>query len=392
MIHPFRLPRVMALLAGVTTCGLVASACSMAPAQGGPDSAENPAIEQAVIEELNTKIESYSKDPEFRAPGAEFDARSVMADKHIYSIPFSMNIEFNTKIVASMAAAAEGVGFKFSPWSSTGDPTSWVQGMNTAITAKPDLIDTVTNQPATFLPQVQAAVDAGIKVVDSHSFGIQQKTPESLDKLGVEYVNGPYELGGELMADWAIAKSGGKANVLVLTAFDSSSSPALQEGVKSQFAKYCPDTCKVKIENIPVNSWATRVQPTVQAAVTRDPTIDWILPTYDAMAQPAAAGLQATQAQGRVKIATFNGSPAVVDLVREGKVDMVVGENLDWIGKAVIDSEMRFLAGLPVPKDPHIPVKIFSRDNAKDAGVPAVASQGYGDAYKDGYRQLWGLK
>jgi len=110
------------------------------------------------------------------------------------------------------------------------------------------------------------------------------------------------------------------------------------------------------------------------------------------MAGPAAAALQATQSTDRVKIATFNGSPAAIDMVRQGKIDMVVGEDVDWIGKAIIDSEMRLLAGRPMPKNPQIPVKIFSKDNAESAGVPAKPNMGYGNAYMDGYAKLWGLK
>lgn len=377
---------MVAVLSGVT----LLAACSTAPAQEAKDA--KAAIPQTVLDELNHKLDGYKKDPTFQAPGPAFDAKKAMAGKYIYSIPYSMAIEFNSAIVKSMSQAADAVGFKFSAWASNGEPTSWVQGMNTAISAKPDLIDTVTNQPATFLPQVKAARSSGIEVVDSHSFGVEQQTPESLNKLDVGYVNGPYELGGQLMADWVISKSKGNAKVLVLTAYDSSSSPALQAGVKEDFAKYCPKTCEYKIESIPVNAWATRVQPTVQSAVTKDPDLNWIILTYDAMAGPAVAALQATQSTGRVKIATFNGSPAVVDLVHQGKVDMVVGENLDWIGKAVIDSEMRKLAGLPMPKNPNIPVKIFDQSNAAEAGTPAKASQGYGDAYVDGYETLWGLR
>lgn len=252
-----RLNRIVLTAAALSTATGLA-ACSAAPAQDAKDAKDvQAAIPQSVLDELNQKLDGYSQDPAFEAPGPAFDAKSAMSGKYIYSIPYSMAIEFNSSIVKSMSQAADAVGFKFSSWASNGEPTSWVQGMNTAISAKPDLIDTVTNQPATFLPQVKDAIANGIKLVDSHSFGVEQETPESLNKLGVEYANGPYELGGQLMADWVIAKSKGNAKVLVLTAYDSSSSPALQAGIKEDFAKFCPETCEYKIESIPVNAWAT---------------------------------------------------------------------------------------------------------------------------------------
>ena len=42
-------------------------------------------------------------------------------------------------------------------------------------------------------------------------------------------------------------------------------------------------------------------------------------------------------------------------------------------------------------KDPKIPLLIFDKDNADTAGKPPKVNTGYGDAYVDGYRQLWKL-
>jgi ribose transport system substrate-binding protein len=50
------------------------------------------------------------------------------------------------------------------------------------------------------------------------------------------------------------------------------------------------------------------------------------------------------------------------------------------------------LCGLPTVKDPKIPLLIFDKDNAETAGKPPKVSTGYGDAYLDGYRQLWKLR
>ena len=58
---------------------------------------------------------------------------------------------------------------------------------------------------------------------------------------------------------------------------------------------------------------------------------------------------------------------------------MDIGENLDWIGDAIIDAEMRILCGLPQVTDPKIPFYIFDSHNADDAGKPPQLSQGYGD-------------
>jgi len=93
----------------------------------------------------------------------------------------------------------------------------------------------------------------------------------------------------------------------------------------------------------------------------------------------------------RAPIVTFNGTDFVVGFVQQGKVAMDIGENLDWVGYAIIDAEMRILCGLEPVKDPKIPFYLFTPENAADAGKPPRPSLGYGDSYVAGYRKLWGL-
>jgi ribose transport system substrate-binding protein len=89
-----------------------------------------------------------------------------------------------------------------------------------------------------------------------------------------------------------------------------------------------------------------------------------------------------------VKVVTFNGTPFVLDLIREGSVEMDIGENLDWIAHAMLDDEMRLLCGMAPITDSKVPLRIFTADNIAEVGSPADAAMGYGEAYVDGYLKL----
>jgi ribose transport system substrate-binding protein len=110
------------------------------------------------------------------------------------------------------------------------------------------------------------------------------------------------------------------------------------------------------------------------------------------MSQFVVPALQITNRVGEVKIATYNGTPFVLDMVREGKVDMDVGESLGWVGYAGIDVNMRILCGLKPVQDLNTPLYVFDKDNVKAAGVPANFNDGYGNSHLEGFRKLWGLK
>ena len=136
-----------------------------------------------------------------------------------------------------------------------------------------------------------------------------------------------------------------------------------------------------------IPDWATRITPTVQAALLADPKVNFIIIMYDSMAQFVVPAITITKSTDRVQTDGFNGTPFVLGMIQEGKVNMDVGENLDWVGHAIIDAEMRIVCGLPQVLDPKIPFCIFDKSNAADAGAPPEANKGYGDEYVDGLRE-----
>ena len=334
------------------------------------------------------KIEPFTKKPEFVAAGPAFDAQACMKGKTILSIPVSSANPFTANIEKAMAAAAGKVGFKFITWENQGQSSQWVQGMDTALNQKVDLIDLLAGtDPRVLVPQVKAAQAAKIPVVASHYSGVEQTA--EVQKYADGDVPIDYAKAGALLTDWAIVQTKGHMNALVLIATGALSTDSMMSGIEAEL-KHCDD-CKTKVMNYPVVDWGTRITPGVQAALLADPTVNYIIVIYDSMSQFVVPAVTITGRAGKVGIDAFNGTPFVLGLVQQGQVEMDIGENLDWIGHAIIDAEMRRICGLPLVPDPKIPFYIFTKDNAKDAGTPPQLSQGYGDAYVKGYADLWKL-
>lgn len=335
------------------------------------------------------QLEPYRAKPTFTAPGPSFDAAACMKGKTIFSIPQSSANPFPANIEKAMKMVAEKVGFNFVTWENQGQSSQWVQGMDAAVNQKVDLIDLLAgSDPRVLVPQVKAAQAAQIPVIASHNSGMEQAD------LMKTYVDGDvpidYAKAGALLVDWGVLSTKGKMNALVLISTGPLSTDSMVSGIKEEL-KHCPD-CKVTFQNYPVTDWGTRITPGVQAALLADPTINYILVIYDSMTQFVVPAITITGSQDRVKIATFNGTPFVLGMVQNGQVEMDIGENLDWIGHAILDNHMRRLCGLPVERDAKIPFLMFTKDNAKDAGTPPQLSQGYGDAYVKGFHDLWQLK
>jgi ribose transport system substrate-binding protein len=199
-----------------------------------------------------------------------------------------------------------------------------------------------------------------------------------------------YFKAGALLVDWAVVQTKGNMNALILIATGPLSTDSMMAGIEAEMKK-C-EKCKSKVINVTVPDWGTRITPTVQSALLADSSINYIIVIYDSMAQFVVPAVTITGSQNRVKIDAFNGTPFVLGLIQNGQVEMDIGENLDWIGHAIMDAEMRMLCGLPQVRDPKIPFYIFDAHNAKDAGTPPQLSKGYGEAYIEGYEKLWKLK
>ncbi|WP_428483415.1 sugar ABC transporter substrate-binding protein [Rhodopila sp.] len=338
---------------------------------------------------FEAQLKPYFEKPSFVAPAPAFDAKACMAGKSILSIPVSSANPFTANIEKAMAAAAGRVGFKYTVWENQGQSSQWVQGMNAAMNEKASLIDLLAGtDPRVLVPQVRAARAAGIPVVASHYNGKEQS--DIVHKYADADVPIDYFKAGALLVDWAVVHTKGDMNALVLISSGALSTDSMVAGIDAEL-KHC-DHCKTKVLNFPVVDWGTRITPNVQSALLSDPTVNYIIVIYDSMSQFVVPAVIAANATERVKMDAFNGTPFVLGLLQDGKIQMDIGENLDWIGDALLDAEMRILCKLPQVRDPKIPFYIFDSHNAEDAGKPPQLSKGYGAAYVEGYEKLWKLK
>lgn len=347
-----------------------------------------PAFAQDGIAKAAAIVAEHSEIPGFAPPGKPFDAKACMADKKMLTIPTSSSIPFNQGIVDAMQGAADEVGFDHQVWQNQGNPTQWVQGIEFAIANNFDAINLLAGiVPASLAPQIAQAKAAGIKVYASHYTDVTLDPDPNVDvSLPVSFTKV-----GEIIASWIVAETEGKANVLVIGSDDVLPSQPYWKSIEKTLAELCPD-CKATYVNVPVPDWASKIQVSTQSALLKDPTINYILPIYDSMSQFVLPALAITGKRG-IPIATFNGTPFVIDMIQNGDVTMDVGESLGWIGRSTLDAYMRDLCATgDTPTELYVPFYIFTKKNAETAGVPAELDRGYGDAYVSGYRALWGLE
>ena len=394
MHHGSLWPRRVGALMAMLAIALPVAACGSGDDDGG-STGGGGATQEAVsdgVAHAQQQIDEYSKVPQFALADAEPVDVSSLKGKHIFNIPISSQIPFFVDTDKVMERIAKEAGLKFTEFRNDGTPNQWADGMNQAIAQKVDIINLQGSpDPKLLVPQLKRAKEAGIPVTITHFYQDGTQPPEEVLPYITGFSTVPFETVGRLLADWAIAKSDGKANVLVITADEVSASEPITRALNDEFATQCPD-CKVETINVPIAEWGTKIQPEVQSAITKNPNLDWVLPIYDGMSTAAGAGIQAAGKANEIKVASYNGTPAMLKQVADTPwMDMDISESMAWLGYANMDTIFRALAGQE-SIDEKAPLRIMSKDNIAEAGTPPSPDKGMGDSYVSGYRKLWGLE
>jgi ribose transport system substrate-binding protein len=387
-----RLMRTFTALASGAVLAAGAGACGGSDSGGGSSSggaANGSGDGGANVRAAKAIVDAHLAVQPFTPPGPAFDA-SKARGKTVYEIPVSSNVPFNVLTGDAMKRALASVGVKAVIAPTQGQPSQWVQGMNQAIAAKADAVAILGMDPQAIGPQIKAAKDAGIPVVEDHFIDAKHPNPKGYENVAAR-IPAPYFDAGQLSAAYAISDKGADTNAIIVTSKDILSAGDVVTGIQAEFEKDCP-ACKTTVVNVPFNDWASKMQTAVQSALVKNPKANYIIPVFDGMVQFAAPAVTAAGAADRVRIASYNATPSVLRMMQEGNViAMNSGESYDWLGYALADQLLRVLTGTAPVDSEKVPLRAFTKQNVGETGNPPAVNKGYGDAYLTGYKKLWGV-
>ena len=373
------------MFALATTTILLTAGCSGSNSGSNTSSSGTPANVAAAT----TMVNSHIGVPVFSSPGSPFDA-SKARGKTVFAIPVSASVPFNVYVGQNLADALKNFGITTTYYSDTGQTSQWVAGMNTAISQHVAAIVLIGLDPAAIAPQIANAKAAGIPVIVDHFLDTGHANyPGYANVTGI--VGAPYNLAGQLEADWAIKETNGTGSFLLVQSPDLLSSTDVANGIRAEMSKNCP-SCKIVTVDVPFNDWSTRMRTAVSSALTSNPDATYVLPVFDGMVQYALPAITAGGKSSKVHIATYNADASVLrELQNKNVVTMDLGESFSWLGYALADQTLRVMTGQPPVADEKVPVRVFDAANVGETGNPPAINTGYGDAYLNGYRSLWGL-
>lgn len=306
------------------------------------------------------------------------------------------------------AEAGRELGWEVTVQDGKLDPNVYNQVIRSAIAAKVDGIILAGADCGPAAEAIRQATGAGIKVVGTVALDCNQEYVggEALFSAQVSYCPEPTEdpvqlqqcfedfLNGEMsgaMADYAIAKLDGKAEVIVMQEDDALEARIIGEAFQEHM-KQCGG-CQVHV--VPFTGQdliGGTLQTKAAAALSRYPTANAVMIPYDAAGLlGVTAAVKTAQNQGReLEMIGQEGLAGAIEQIKSGNGQtFAAGAPSAWWGWAAIDTMNRSFAGEP-QVDQGIGVGAVDSEHNLPTDTPYY--NGNPDtAWEENYRKIWGL-
>lgn len=281
------------------------------------------------------------------------------------------------------------------------DPSVYNTLIRSAVAAKVDAVVLVAVDCNLVTGALQAAHAAGVKIYGMYSFDCNEdgKGGKPLFDASIQYDVGSYAKyagnAAKAAADYVIAKTAGKANILLMRETNSAVSRTFIGGVQERL-KDCAGCKSTTVDYEGQDLINGGLQSKTTTALTQDSGVNVVMAPYDAAITlgigPAVDS--AEKSSGRQIILTgLEGLPANITSISQGIQDAAFGFPAKWAGWAAVDGLNRLFAGQP-QVDAGIGLQLIDKDSEV---VKANDGNGYdgnaksASAYQGNYKRIWGV-
>jgi ribose transport system substrate-binding protein len=256
--------------------------------------------------------------------------------------------------------------------------------MSAIIESKPDGVILPATDPNQYLNQVKELQAAEIPVAASGVVD-PQKYGFDVDFLG----NAPDALVGKLLADWAVAHSGGNGEMAFYNIPELSFSALIKKSYGDELRRLCP-SCQSRYVDIPVAAIGNTAPSLISSDLQAHPSTKTAVFASAESATGLPAALDAAGID--VSIVGFGPTPAILQYIKQGQWDAAIGVDIP----TMVWSQLDALARLSTGQEPTVGEKngLPPIQFVTEANVPADPSKGF-VAYPDfaqRFAKIWAGK
>lgn len=272
------------------------------------------------------------------------------------------------------------------------NPPSFNVGINQALAAHANAIITIAMDCPLIKQGLQAAKAANVPTVGLYSYDCSNPAYGGGPKLFASEMNygqsdnAFFKHWGALHSDYAIAKTNGKAKVIMFTGPEYQTTVDENSGMASELKKCSSCTLEAKVP-LPAQSLHSGVAAqTVTTALNQYPDANAVMFSYDAQLFATA---QAIKRANRSGLLVIGGEGYFLDLIRQGTETAGVTTNAQWMGYAGADTANRLMAGQKTIPDSGWGFQIVDKDHNLPASGGVIPSP---INYQALYEKVWSGK
>ena len=370
------------------TAALV-SAVLLAGCGGGSSSDSGQASasgDTSGVAEAQKIVDQYREPPTWQGPEEPVDISGLQGKRVVYisvsnAIPV---LKYWSDTLTTLVKDTAGVELDVVDAKGSVDEAN--KGFQQAIASKADAVVLVAFSTDLFKSQIDAAKQAGVKVITAQS-GIPGKVDGGQDaEVTFDYVQV-----GKLIGDWMVADSKGTGKGLVVTSDDVPASQPQAQGTLSEVKRLCPD-CDVKTSDVQIAQWEASVPTLFRTTINTDPSRTYLLPLYDGQALGGLGAIRTAGAGEKVKVGAFNATPGIVEQLKDktSGLKLDIGGQNEWWAYACADTIYRVLSGTKPVENYNVGLRIFDTSNADlIQGKDELAWYGDEADYEGEFTKLW---
>jgi ribose transport system substrate-binding protein len=384
---------VLAVTGLAAACGHQNTGGSTTAPSSGVATTTIPAAAQ--LSQLQAAVSAAQQVPTFTSPGPALTDVAKIKGEKIMAIPGSSQLAACEQMVEAEQSLGNAVGTPVTIYQNDGLTSQWESGIETAISnGYKAVILTCSINPLSIEPAIEKAAAAGVKVVD---YAVNVPVTSTSYPGLASGVGEQVTQDAKLSVEQAFVHSGGKPfNMLLITSDAVEGEPLAVSAVEAEFKALCGSACKLYTTDVEVPDWATKIQTTVQSELLTHPDISAIYALYSGEYLFALPGVQAAHRTNNVVLVGGfgNGTPEIqLQLSAPGNTVAIgqVSSYADWAAYEAYYQTALVLDGMtPRPyADTFTPNVLTTPQNAANV---LTGVKGYGDAFVNGYRTLFGLK
>jgi ribose transport system substrate-binding protein len=346
-------------------------------------------VNQAALKKIRGDVAAARSIPAFVPPAPAIDISSARGKK-IFYLPLLMGVPIVQTWWQGVQDAAKAAGLEARNFDPQGQTNLIVAGMDQAINNGFDciIIDSIASESIS--AQLKRAKSKGIKIVVGNERNDSAGGPAdpSVDAgVSLDYIGA-----AKLEADWVVSDSGGNGSVAVFILPNAPAHQDMVKAIRTEFAAVGSGMKLVSVQQVAAADWSTRLPTLTGALLARYPDLNYIIPVVDAMSLNIVPTLRQRGKVGKVKIASYNGTAGVEELVKSGAVGAdIAGANIQesW---AYVDQALRLLTGNP-PVKAVIPNRLIDKTNINSIDINEANQLHWFNISEaiSGYKQLWGV-